>query len=37
MSYQKKKNYRERMTVVDDETMNYILSEQEERDNQKKF
>ena len=23
------------MTVVDDETMNYILSEQEERDNQK--
>lgn len=31
----KEKNYRERMTVVDDETMNYILSEQEERDNQK--
>lgn len=31
----KEKNYTERMTVVDDETLNYILSEVEERDNQK--
>ncbi len=31
----KEKNYTERMTVVDDETLNYILNELEERDNQK--